>query len=174
MSDLKRSNLKMSDVKMSDTKIDYAKIKTEVTEWFFDTYFNHWVEVAAGKRKEGPEFVLNYWGTPMYATVDNPPMAIWMLKGEEIVQFLVMQQTALREAGYTHTHVPDKKVFIYNSNGAAIEVIWSRRAADKTEIQRYVVHFECIKYEGVWKVVGCQVRNTSVEKDQDTIDKAWV
>lgn len=173
MSDLKKSNLKMSDVKLSETKVDYEKIKAEVHEWFFETYFNHWVEVGNGVRKEGPEFILQYWGTPMYATVDNPPTAIWMLKGEEIVQFLVMQHTALKAAGYTHTHVPDKKVFVYNPNGAAVEVIWSRRAADETEVQRYVVHFECIKYEGIWKVVGCQVRNTSSSKDQDSIEKAW-
>ena len=173
MSDLQKSKVKMSDVKVSDSTINYEQIKTEIHDWFFETYFNHWVEVGAGKRDEGPEFILQYWGTPMYATVDNPPMAIWMLKGEEIVQFLVMQHKALMEAGYTHTHVPDKKVFVYNENGAAIEVIWSRRAADETEIQRFVVHFEVIKYEGIWKVVGCQVRNTSVGKDKDSISHAW-
>ncbi|TPN82868.1 DUF6841 family protein [Aquimarina algicola] len=147
--------------------------RKEISEWFFKTYFNHWVEVGSGKRKEGPEFILQYWGTPLYATVDNPPIAEWMMTGEEIVGFLELQHKLLKEGGYSHTHVPDKKIIVYNDNGGAIEVIWSRRAADQTELQRYVAHFEIIKIDGVWKVVGIQSRNTSIEKDEDSINKAW-
>lgn len=149
------------------------KIKAEIDHWFFDVYFNHWVEVGNGKRDEGPEFVLQYWGTPMYATVDDPDLSMWMLKDQDVVDFLVMQQTLLKEAGYTHTHVPDKKITVYNRNGGAIEVIWSRRAADETEIQRYVVHFEVIRIDGVWKVVGVQSRNTDIADDKDSITQAW-
>lgn len=156
---------------MSFNKTD---VEAELEHWFFEVYFNHWVEVGNGVRDEGPEFVLQYWGTPMYVTVDDPDIAAWLMSDQDIVDFLVMQHTLLKEAGYTHTEVPDKRIFVYNKSGGAIEVIWSRRAADETEIQRYAVRFDVAKLDGVWKVVGTQARKTSVEHDQNSIDKAWL
>lgn len=150
-----------------------AEVEAEFNTWFFDVYFNHWVEVGNGVRDEGQEFVLQYWGTPMYVTVDDPDISAWLLTDQDIVDFLVMQHTTLKEAGYSHTVVPDKKVHAYNRDGGAIEVIWSRRAPDETEIQRFVVHFEVVRIISVWKVVGTQARTTSVESDEDSIDKAW-
>jgi len=153
--------------------LDRAAIEEEVRHWFFDIYFNHWVDVGAGRRDEGPEFVLQYWGTPMFVTNDDPAIAMWTTEGQQIVDFLVMQQEILMAAGYDHTEVPDKKIFVYNANGAAIEVIWSRQAADNTEIQRLVVHFEVARMDGVWKVVGIQSRMTDKALDRNTIDGAW-
>ena len=152
---------------------DTKKIEEEIRHWFFDVYFNHWVEVGSGVRQEGPDFVLQYWGTPMYATHNDPDISMWMLTGEEIVGFLVMQHELLKANGYDHTEIPDQKVFVYNQNGAAIEVIWSRQAADNTEIQRMVVHFEVARVEGVWKVVGVQSRMTNPDLDEGCIDAAW-
>lgn len=150
-----------------------ASVKEEVRHWFFDVYFNHWVEVGAGIRKEGPEFVLEYWGTPMFVTATEPEISRWFMTGEEIVQFLVMQHTALKSAGYSHTHVPDRNIFVYNKSGAAIEVIWSRRTADNSELQRILVHFEVAKIDSVWKVVGIQSRKTERAKDNDSIKEGW-
>ena len=84
-----------------------------------------------------------------------------------------MQHEILTAAGYDHTEVPDQKVFVYNENGAAIEVIWSRQAADNTEIQRLVVHFEVARIGGIWKVVGIQSRITDKTKDNNAIEAAW-
>ncbi len=153
--------------------IDRAKIHEEVRHWFFDIYLHHWVEVGSGVRKEGPEFVLQYWGTPMYATASEPEISMWMRTDQDVVDFLVMQHEILKANGYDHTEVPDQKIFVYNQNGAAIEVIWSRQAADNTEIQRMVVHFEIARIDGVWKVVGVQSRKTDKAIDKDTIDGAW-
>ena len=150
-----------------------AEIQEQVRHWFFDVYFNHWVDVGAGRRDDGPEFVLQYWGTPMFVTNDEPALAMWAMEGQQIVDFLVMQHEMLTAAGYDHTEVPDQTVFVYNENGAAIEVIWSRQAADNTEIQRLVVHFEVARIDGVWKVVGIQSRVTDRSKDDNTIDRAW-
>lgn len=160
---------------LSAEKLEFDKgaVVAELEAWFFEDYFNRWVDVAAGRRDEGPEFVLNYWGTPMYVTADQPAMGLWLLTGEEILKFLGIQHQILMANGYTHTHVPDRKVRAYNPLGGAIEVIWSRRAEDETEIQRFVVHFECAKINGVWKVVGLHNRTTDAAKDGDSIDKAW-
>jgi hypothetical protein len=152
---------------------DIETTREEIRHWFFDVYFNHWVDVGAGRRKDPPEFILDYWGTPLYANVDEPDITVWMLTGEEIVGFLQMQHETLKANGYDHTEVPDQKVIVYNRNGGAIEVIWSRQAADNTEIQRFVVHFEVVRFDGVWKVVGMQVRQSDVAKDQGSIHKAW-
>ena len=152
---------------------DREAVEEEVRHWFFDVYFNHWVDVGAGRRKEGPEFVLQYWGTPMFVTHDEPAIAMWALEDQQIVDFLVMQQEILSAAGYDHTEIPDQKIFVYNKNGAAIEVIWSRQAADNTEIQRLVVHFEVARMGGVWKVVGTQSRTTDKAVDGGSIDAAW-
>lgn len=152
---------------------DIEKTREEIRHWFFDVYFNHWVDVGAGRRKDAPEFILEYWGTPLYANVDEPDITVWMLTGEEIVGFLQMQHEILKTNGYDHTEVPDQKVIVYNQSGGAIEVIWSRQAADNTEIQRFVVHFEAVRFDGVWKVVGMQVRQSDAAKDQGSIDKAW-
>lgn len=153
---------------------DRIGLEEEVRHWFFDVYFNHWVDVGAGRRDEGPEFVLQYWGTPMFMTHNDPEIAMWATTGEDIVNYLVMQHETLVAAGYDHTVIPDQKIFVYNQNGASIEVIWSRQATDNTEIQRIVVHFEVARIEGIWKVVGIQSRMTDKAKDNDSIDEAWV
>jgi len=153
---------------------DRAAIEEEVRHWFFDVYFNHWVEVGAGIRKEGHEFVLQYWGTPMYVTATEPVIAGWLLEPQQIVDFLAMQHEALKAGGYDHTEVPEQKIFVYNQNGAAIEVIWSRQAADNSEIQRMVVHFEVVRVDGVWKVAGIQSRKSDKALDKDSIDAAWL
>lgn len=152
---------------------DQEAVCAELDHWFFEVYINHWVDVGAGRRDDGPEFILDYWGTPMFATNDKPSLAAWLLTGEEIIQFLAIQHQVLQDGGYAHTHVPDKKIRAYNNSGGAIEVIWSRRAADESEIQRFVVHFECAKFGDTWKVVGLHSRATNPALDGDTIDGAW-
>lgn len=152
---------------------DPEAVCAELEHWFFEVYINHWVDVGAGRRDEGPEFILDYWGTPMFVTNDKPALATWLLTGEEIIQFLVIQHEMLQAGGYTHTNVPEKKIRAFNNNGGAIEVIWSRRATDESEIQRLVVHFNCARIDSKWKVVGIHSRATDAALDGDTIDGAW-
>ena len=80
-----------------------------------------------------------------------------------------MNRAPLKAAGYTHTVVPDSRVFVYNIVGAAVEVIWSRRRADDSEIQRWAVHFEVAKSDQGWRVVGIQ----STATDTDTLSEIW-
>jgi hypothetical protein len=152
---------------------DRAAVEEEVRHWFFDVYFNHWVEVGNGHRDEGPEFILKYWGRPMYATCDDPDISMWMKTDEEVIGFLTMQHDILKDSGFTHTVVPEQKVFAYNQNGAYVEGIWSRQRADNTEVHRIVVHFEVAKINGSWIVVGVQTRMTDKSRDNDTLEGAW-
>jgi len=150
---------------MSDERI--AATRAEVTAWFFDDYLPRWVAVASGTSSEGPEFIHEYWGTPMHVT--GLEQSFWCLDDASVAAFLEFNYAALREAGYTHTVVPDRRVFVYSVVGAAIEVIWSRRSADETEIQRWATHFEVAKSEDGWRVVGIQATAT----DASSLDDVW-
>lgn len=143
----------------------------ELNSWFFDTYFNHWVGVGSGRIQEGPEFILNYWGTPLFFS--TPAGSYWQLTDEEIVAGLASSHETLRSLGYTYTHVPDREITVHHQNGGAIDAIWSRRAADNTEVQRLVVRFEVARMNGTWKVVGIYADQTTVEKDNNTLEGAW-
>jgi hypothetical protein len=140
----------------------------EVTEWFFEDYLPRWVAAAAGSSADGPEFIHGYWGTPMHVTALD--QSFWRLDDASVRGFLEQNYAPLREAGYSHTVVPDRRVFVYNTAGAAIEVIWSRRAADETEIQRWATHFELARSAAGWRVVGVQ----SAATDLDTLEGAWL
>jgi hypothetical protein len=66
--------------------------------------------------------------------------------------------------------VPDQKVTVYHNNGAAVEVIWSRRRSNGTEIERLAVHFEVARGPAGWRIVGIQVAPTTSESLKD----AWL
>jgi hypothetical protein len=70
-----------------------------------------------------------------------------MLDGDGVTGMRDTLQTRLKAQGFSHTEVLDQAVRTYHRNGAAVEVIWSRRRADETEIERLVVHFEVIRTE---------------------------
>jgi hypothetical protein len=150
---------------MSDDPVTAAR--REVTSWFFEDYLPKWVAVAAGTSPAGLEFILGYWDTPLHLTGQD--QAFWCLDDASVVHLLDLSQTPLRESGYSHTTVLDRRVFAYNSVGAAIEVIFSRRRADETEVQRGAVHFEVAKSTRGWRVVGIQSAATSV----DNLDDVW-
>jgi hypothetical protein len=150
---------------MSDDETETTA--AEVTEWFFEGYVPTWVGVSNGTIDKGPEFILNYWGVPLYDY--RPDGGSWMLDGDGVTGMLDTMQTPLKAHGFTHTEVVDRAVRAYHRNGAAIEVIWSRRRADDTEIERLAVHFEVIRTEDGWRVAGIQRRPTHA----DTLSDAW-
>ncbi|MFE9320669.1 hypothetical protein ACIHDR_12515 [Nocardia sp. NPDC052278] len=139
--------------------------RAEVTAWFFEDYLPRWVAAAQGA--EAPEFIHQYWGTPMHVT--GLEQSFWCLDDASVLGFLDFNWAPLRAAGYSHTVVPDRRVFVYSSVGAAIEVIWSRRSADEVEIQRWATHFEVAKSEHGWRVVGIQATAT----DKNSLDEVW-
>ncbi|GAA4024434.1 hypothetical protein [Streptomyces plumbiresistens] len=150
---------------MSNDQI--AATRAEVTEWFFEDYLPRWVAVAAGTSDEGPEFIHDYWGTPLHVT--GLEQSFWCLDDASVRGFLDLNYAPLRESGYSHTVVPDRRVLVYNSVGAAIEVIWSRRRADETEIQRWAVQFSVAKSERGWRVVGIH----SAATDKNRLAEVW-
>ena len=148
---------------VSDNETEAAT--AEVAEWFFDDYLPTWVSVGNEAIDMGPEFILNYWGVPLYKY--HPDGGQWALDADSVVGLLNTTHTRLRTNGYAYTDVVDRAVRAYHRNGAAIEVIWSRRRADDTE--RLAVHFEVIRTESGWRVAGIQLQPTRA----DVLSQAW-
>ncbi|MGW6426710.1 DUF6841 family protein [Nocardia sp. NPDC055053] len=150
----------MSEDPLSATRAD-------VQSWFFEDYLPRWVAVAAGQSPDGPAFIHDYWGTPLHVAALG--QSLWCLDDAAVLAFLEVNHAPLRDSGYTHTVVPDRRVTVYHSAGAAIEVIWSRRRSDESEIQRWAVHFEVAKSAAGWRVVGMQATDTV----KDTLAEIW-
>jgi hypothetical protein len=142
-------------------------VTAEVTRWFFDDYLPIWVGVGNGAIDRGPDFILGYWGVPLFYF--GPDGGQWALDGEGVSALLDTTHTRLKANSYAYTEVVDRAVRAYHRNGAAIEVIWSRRRADDTEIERVAVHFELIRTKSGWRMAGIQRRFTHAERLAD----AW-
>ena len=150
---------------MSDNETE--TVTAEVADWFFDDYLPTWVGVGNGDINTGPGFILNYWGVPLYDY--HPDGGQWALDGDGVTGFLNKTHTRLKANGYAYTEVVDRAVRAYHRNGAAIEVIWSRRRADGGEIERLAVHFEVIRTQKGWRIAGIQRRPTHA----DLLSDVW-
>lgn len=144
-----------------------AAVRDDVAHWFFDDYLPTWIGVGSGAVARGPEFILDYWGAPLHWSDDEGSRCI--PDAAAVVAQLGELQHRLRVNGYADTTVPDRRVLAYHRNGAAIEVIWSRRRGDGSEIERLAVHFELARGPEGWRVVSIQATPTP----SDSLDDVW-
>ncbi|WP_231952229.1 hypothetical protein [Achromobacter sp. MFA1 R4] len=134
--------------------------------WFFDTYLPMWIKLGADSGS-GVQEILNFWGAPLHAASVN--MTRCLMTGEDVIALLRANQIPLQAESYTHTVVLDRHVKGYNQNAGSIDVIWSRRRADETEIERRAVHFEIHRTSGGWRVVAI----ASVLSDRNSLNEIW-
>lgn len=149
-------------------KNHHKQVEEELQKWFFETYIPHWVSVGSGAVDQGSDFILEYWGTPMYAC-DPPIINQWLLTDAEVIKFLEYNHKPLKESDYHHTNVPDRRITVFNEDSASIEVIWSRCRKDDSEIERLACNFLVGKIDGKWKALGITARDTT----KSTMDEAW-
>src|SRR5271163_1028247 len=97
------------------------KTTLEVTEWFFNDYLPTWVGVASGAIDKGPDFILDYWGAPLYDY--HPDGGGWALDGDTVTGWLHTTHARLKANGFSHAAVMDQVVRAYHRNGAAVELI---------------------------------------------------
>ena len=152
---------------------DVEKVREEIRKWFFDGYLPHGVSLINGDDPAGAEGFLAYWGRPLFFSSDIMGIASWLMTDDEVRTVVQRMNDRLIAAGYRKTPVPDSRIFVYNQNGGAVEVIWSRQDGEGNEIQRVAVHFAMGKIDGVWRYVAIQSRQTDRARDQDSLDKAW-
>ena len=144
-----------------------SSVRDEVSRWFFDDYLPIWVGVGAGTIVREPDFILDYWGAPLHWADDLGTQ--WFLDAPAVVALLQQLQGRLHGDDYAYTSVPDQRVTVYHDNGAAIEVIWSRRRTDGTEIERLAAHFEVARGPAGWRVIGLQATPTT----SDSLNAVW-
>lgn len=139
-------------------------IVNEIDRWFFGDYLPKWVAIGANVHAD-PEEILNYWGVPMH--VASVHMSGWLLTTEAVLSLLEANHAPLRAAGYTNTRALEGAITVYNDNAAAVDVIWSRRRADATEIERLAVHFEIHRTDDGWRVIGIASTGTTASSLAD-------
>jgi glyoxylase-like metal-dependent hydrolase (beta-lactamase superfamily II) len=142
-------------------------VEEEVTHWFFDDYLTAFVGVGSGAIARKPDYILDYWGVPVHWS--DTDTTRWMMDAPAVEAQLAALQTRLGAQNYADTIVPDQKVRVYHDNGAAIEVIWSRRRADGSEIERVAAHFEVARGPQGWRILSVQAAPTS----SDSLDTVW-
>ncbi|SDC96957.1 hypothetical protein SAMN05216345_1058 [Cupriavidus sp. YR651] len=138
----------------------------EMNSWFFDTYLPDWVRMGADAATSD-DAILQYWGAPLHAASVN--MTKCLLTGDQVIGLLRANQAPLQAQQYTHTVVLDRAVKGYNSNAGSIDVIWSRRRADESEIERRAVHFDIHRTSEGWRVVTV----ASTLTDQTSLSEIW-
>ena len=151
-------------VAANDSRLEHAL--GEVTRWFFDDYLNRYISVVSGTCEEGPEFILDYWACPVH--VSSPRTNRRLSEPRDAAGMLAETQARLRGAGYTHTEVLDSRLTVFHPGGAAIEVIWSRRAA-QTKIERLAVHFQAVRSGEGWRAIAIQELDTAAQ----SLDEVW-
>ncbi len=144
-----------------------SSVRDEISRWFFDDYLPTWVAVGAGAIARGPEFILDYWGAPLHWADDQGTRRF--PDAPAVVELLRQLQARLQGERYAYTAVPDQKVTVYHDNGAAVEVIWSRRRGDGTEIERLAAHFEIARGPQGWRIISIQAAPTTSE----SLKAAW-
>lgn len=150
----------------ASTPTRFQAAQAEISTWFFEDYLPRWVKVA--ETKEDPSFILEYWAAPLYVAGDWTPTTL-AVEGQDVVDWLKLTFERLQAAGYSHTVVPDSRIVVFNDHGAAIDVIWSRRRGDESEIERLAVHFVIARRENGLRVIAIETTFT----DADTIDEVW-
>lgn len=138
----------------------------EMNHWFFGIYLPTWVAMGANAQASSDD-ILNYWGAPLHAASVN--MTKCLMTGDEVIGLLRANQDPLQAQNYTHTVVLDRRVTGYNQNAGSIDVIWSRRRADESEIERRAVHFEIHRTAQGWRVVAIASQLTELE----SLDAIW-
>jgi hypothetical protein len=142
---------------------DRRDVVLQVEEWFFGQYLPQWVHLGADQAD--PRGVLEYWGVPMHAA--SVRMVRWLRTDDDVLGLLEANQAPLREQGYAKTAVLDRRITVYNAAATAIDVIWSRRRADDSEIERLAVHFEVRRTDGPWRVIALASTHTEEEELSD-------
>jgi hypothetical protein len=138
-------------------------VRDDIDHWFFSGYFQDFIAIGAGKAD--PNQILAYWGVPIHMA--NPAHAKWITSSDGVVRFLQDMQAVLKQAGYTHTEVVDKKTTIYSETAGRVETIMSRRRADGSEIDRAAISFEIRRADQSWIIISTAARPTALSALRD-------
>ncbi|MFI5798732.1 hypothetical protein [Streptomyces sp. NPDC051677] len=138
----------------------------EISNWFFEDYLARYI-TAVGSSND-PSFIAEYWAAPLWVGSDDGPVVL-LRTVEEVIGLFKATFDRLQGAGYTHTAVLDHRIVIFNRHSAAVDVIWSRRRVDESEIERLAVHFVIGRREDGLRAVAIEAACTA----SDSLDANW-
>ncbi|GAA3777687.1 DUF6841 family protein [Streptomyces chiangmaiensis] len=150
----------------SSTRLELDETYSEITNWFFGCYLPRWV--TAVETSDDASFIGEYWAAPLWVADDSGPVAL-ASTAKEVTAWFKVTFDRLKAAGYTHTVVLDRRAVAFNKHGGAIDVIWSRRRADESEIERLAVHFVIARRSDGLRIVAIEATLT----DSGTLDEVW-
>jgi hypothetical protein len=155
--------LKMSE---SSTTPGLTAAFAEFSDWFSNEYKPAFIEAVRGATD--PTFISNYWGSPLWVGNDMGPVTLAETDADVVRAFTAMT-TRLHTAGYADSIVLDRRIVVYNEDGAAIDSLWSRTRADGSEIERVAVHFVVARRSDGIRVIAFETHAS----DALTLDEAW-
>ena len=74
-----------------------SKTAEEAAKWFFDDYLPTWVAAGAAKGTGGEDFILRYWGVPLYT--DGLGQNQWVMNAKGVLDFLTLNHGPLKAQG---------------------------------------------------------------------------
>jgi len=93
----------------------------------------------------------------------------WLMADDGVLELLSANQKPLQLASYTHTNVIDSLITVFNKDAGSVDVIWSRRRKDESEIERRAVHFELRRNQYGWRIIALASQFT----DQEQLTNVW-
>ncbi|MFK0160871.1 hypothetical protein ACIQVK_53705 [Streptomyces sp. NPDC090493] len=150
----------------TSSRPDLDEWHVEINEWFFQDYLPNWV--AAVKSGDDSSFIARYWGAPLWIGGDAGSTGL-LATSEEVIAWFDASSSHLKSSGYTHTKVLDARSMTFNKNAGFIDVMWSRRRGDESEIERMAVHFLIALTADGLRVVAIEAALT----ETDSLDDVW-
>jgi hypothetical protein len=138
----------------------------EFSDWFNNDYRPAFI--AGVKEASDPTFISKYWGSPLWVGNDLGPITVAETDSDVVRAFTAMT-ARLHAAGYADSVVLDRRVVVYNEDGAGIDSLWSRSRSDGSEIERVAVHFVVARGPDGIRVVAFQTHATDAER----LEEVW-
>lgn len=139
--------------------------EAEMVRWFFEVVLPRWDAAIAGSVR--PAAIADLCAAPMVvATCDRIVRAS---DHADMTRIVAANVESLRPAGIDHVLAPDCRVTAYSPRTGAVDVLWSLRTADGSEIMRLAGRYDIAHLDGQWRVTAAHVMPT----DQSSLDRVF-
>lgn len=114
------------------------------------------------------EFIRRFWGTPVWVGNDRG-LATLVRTDEEMARTFAVTVSRLKAANHDESVILDKRIVVFNEDGAGVDSLWSRRRRDGSEIERTAVHFTLARRPAGIRIVTFETHGT----DATNLQAAW-
>ncbi|MGZ8178610.1 DUF6841 family protein [Williamsia sp. SKLECPSW1] len=145
-----------------------AATEAELLHWFFDEVLPRWDAIASGTSEHGDVGILTGFSAPslLLATCDGNVRALAPHRVRRLVE---SQMLVMRIEDVSHILVPDSRVVAYGPASGALDILWSPRRTDGSELIRLAVHYDIARIDDAWRITAVHV----VMTDAATLADVW-